>query len=227
MHEWHEAKVLSLAPTATGLDHLVVSVPDALAAAYTTAGQYTRLMVQGHSAGIYALASAPAKASTFEYLVKNGGSVVNAIASLTTDTALKISEPMGHGFPLERVGARPLWLLGTGSGLAPLRAVVKALLNQPQRPPQVTLLYGARNEMHVPFVQEFSEWQKQGIEVRLTLSQPPSGWKGLRGYVQAHVSDIGRGDGVVFLCGQKHMMEEAGRMLDLVGVGKERIFLNV
>ena len=49
----------------------------------------------------------------------------------------------------------------------------------------------------------------------------------LRGYVQAHVSDIGRDDGVVFLCGQKHMVEEAGRMLALVGVGKERIFLNV
>jgi NAD(P)H-flavin reductase len=227
MHEWHDGKVLSLTNAAKGLDHLVVSVPETLTAAYTTAGQYTRLMVQGRSAGIYALASSPGPGAPFEYLVKNDGSVVNAIASLTADTALKISEPLGHGFPLEQVGTRPLWLLGTGSGLAPLRAVVRALLNKHERPAKVTLLYGARNEVHVPFANEFSDWEKRGIDVRLTFSQPPPGWKGLRGYVQAHVSDIGRDDGVVFLCGQKHMVEEAGRMLALVGVGKERIFLNV
>ncbi len=226
MHEWHDAKVVSLTLTATGLDHLVVKVPAVLASAYKMPGQYTRLMVQGKTAGLYALAGAPGR-DTFEFLVKKDGSVVNAVSSLHAEADLKISEPLGHGFPLEGFDGRPLWLLGTGSGLAPLRAVVHTLLEKPARSAKVTLIYGARTPEHVPFGDEFADWKKRGIDVRITLSQAATAWQGLRGYVQAHLSEVGQGDGIVFLCGQKHMVDEASRMLSQVGVGKDRIFLNV
>ncbi|MBX7112867.1 MAG: hypothetical protein K1X64_00935 [Myxococcaceae bacterium] len=223
MHPWHDAKVVSRALTATGLDHLVVKVPLALAAAYKTAGQYTRLMVQGKVAGLYALAGAPGH-DIFEYLVKNDGA---AVSSLHAEADVKISEPMGPGFPLEGFEKRPLWLLGTGSGLGPLRAVVHALLEKPARPGKVTLIYGARTPEHVPFGDEFADWKKRGLDVRITLSQAATAWQGLRGYVQAHLSEVGQGDGIVFLCGQKHMVEEASQLLARAGVGKDRVFLNV
>lgn len=227
MHQWHDATVDSFTATAAGLHHLVVSVRPEATASYVTAGQYTRLLVQGQPVGAYAFASAPGSKSSLEFLVKDDSLFFNALSAPKGYPALKLSEAIGPGFPLARASGRPLWLLGTGSGLAPLRAVVQAVLNSPQRPSAVSLLYGARTESHVPFAGEFSQWQQQGVEVRVTLSQAPREWTGLCGYVQAHLAGVGHGDGLVFLCGQVQMMEETSALLEEAGVGKARIFLNI
>jgi NAD(P)H-flavin reductase len=148
------------------------------------------------------------------------------------DDRLTVTRAQGTGFPLERAldgeNHRSLWLFAVGSGVAPIRAVLEALLPRRSSVGDVALFYGARTRDDLAFSDRFATWAGHGITVRPVLSRPRDGWDGLVGYIQDHLpKQIPHpGAAVAFVCGLPEMDKAVHAALLERGVGPDQVFRN-
>ncbi len=226
---FHAVPIAELRNETPELVHLVLGdVPAELHAGYTTPGQYVQIQEGEGKPGFFALANGPAR-GRFEFLIKRGAPLADALAAKRAGETLRISAPAGKGFPLQEAAGHELLLLGVGSGLAPLRAVVHAVLDGSLKPRSVRFVYGARHAAALPFRSETKAWAQQGIAFEVTCSQAAAGsWDGPCGRVQALLEQAAPlpADGCVFACGMKDMVLDAKRILAAQGLPESRIFLN-
>jgi NAD(P)H-flavin reductase len=116
--------------------------------------------------------------------------------------------------------------IATGTGIAPFRSMLHWLLTEPGRHQdhQFWLLFGARREHDIYYREEFEHLAAEHPNFHFlpTLSRGEAGWKGLRGYVQEHLSEIvgTRTDMHAYICGLDKMVK-ANRGL-LKGLGWDR-----
>lgn len=189
-------------------------------------GQYAMLTVGEHSPMPFAIASGPGSL-TFEFLIKGGTPLTDALASLPTGAHLQLSAAQGPGFPLDRAVGRDVLLFATGSGISAIRSTLLAIRERRARFGEVTLFFGARTPTAFAYLDEHSEWESDQIRVVRTVSQPgESGWTGLCGYVQNHVAHVRFEDAVVFICGLPQMVDQVREMLLTKGIPAENMFVN-
>lgn len=113
-------------------------------------------------------------------------------------------------------------LIGMGTGVAPLRAMVQAALREARG--RVVLLVGARSEEYLLFRREF-EQLSEPFRYEPTLSRADSGWTGNRGHVQEHFARllVSVDEPWIYLCGNKPMVESSLGRLNELGVPPERV----
>lgn len=212
------------------LTHLSLSgaTPEFLAA-YQTPGQYVQIRAHGLKPGFFAIASAPGRPQT-DLLIKRGSPLADAIAATPPGGLLQVSIPAGRGYPFEQARGRNLLVIGVGSGIAPLRAVIQSIISQRDDYGAVSLIYGARTPASIPYSAEMDAWQGREIEVTRICSQPAEGaWNGPVGRVQdalksAHAQIDPRC--AAFVCGMKTMVEDVKAALGNLGLPPERVFQN-
>src|SRR5437762_1134726 len=80
-------------------------------------------------------------------------------------------------------------VFAAGSGIAPIRAVIRQILRNRYQHGTVILYDGARNPDEFAYSDEFPLWVKGGIKIRQTVSNKnTTEWKNDFGYVQ-HMLD--------------------------------------
>lgn len=136
------------------------------------------------------------------------------VAELEVGTAVFVSRPRGL-FVWEDHGGSTL-LVGIGTGVAPLRAMVQASLAAvPERP--LTLLFGARREADLLFGEELAELAARHatFSFQPTLSQAEASWSGRRGRVQAHLADVAAklSNPAAYVCGTRTMVLDCMEIL--------------
>jgi NAD(P)H-flavin reductase len=126
---------------------------------------------------------------------------------------------------MEKAIGNDLLLVGGGIGLAPLRSV--ALSHSNAR--KILLCYGARIPQLLMYMDEFPNWNADGVEVELTVDKPAEGWNGNVGVVtkllEKHDFDPERT--VVFVCGPSIMMKFCVRTLLSKGINGQNIFVSL
>jgi ferredoxin-NADP reductase len=133
----------------------------------------------------YSIASAPGEplAITVERL-KNGEVSPYLTEELHAGDELELRGPIGGYFVWEPTDDSPLMLLAGGSGVVPLRSMLR---HRPRTGSNVParLLYSSRTLPDVIYRGEF-DYHHDGVQVicTLTRSQPP-GWTGYSGRVNA------------------------------------------
>jgi len=191
-------------------------------------GQYVELFAPSapDDALPYSIASAPdpARPGELELAVGNG-SGRELLAALPVGSELQMSGPYGQLLwpaPMSLVSAlastgRGALMIGAGTGVAPLRALLQATLRDGRAEP-VILLSGFRSEGDVLWRAEFEELARDNprFSYALTLSQPAPSWRGLRGRVQKHAVELARelSQPTVFLCGSLAMVAEVRGLLE-------------
>ena len=188
------------------------------------AGQWVNIDVPtaaGVARRAYSVASAPSRehADQFELAVTRvdaGLGASQALHALPLGAQLAIDGPHGF-FTREQERAVPALLVGTGTGVCPLLAMLEDELAQPEGPP-LGLLFGCRGEGDVLFRERLEAWARDCPRFKLwvTLSRPAEGWSGLSGYVQTHLGAVlpalgGRPH--VYVCGLTKMVSEVRRVL--------------
>lgn len=169
---------------------------------------------------------------TLSFAVAPGATGVSKrLCSLEPGTLLLVDGPWGV-FTLDALDALAdacdhAVFVGTGTGLAPLRAMCEELLARKSRP-SVTLLQGCRSEKDVLWSELWSTWSAQFDDFRyeVTVSRPSPGWCGRRGYVQEHFDDLNlvSSSTMVFLCGRSAMIAESRKLLkERYGFDRRRI----
>ncbi|MHB8874138.1 MAG: ferredoxin reductase domain-containing protein [Myxococcaceae bacterium] len=228
MGDWFEGRVTAVGKAAEGLVELTLDVAGTpLPAAHAHAGQYLKAALEGVGEGFFAIASAPGEGDRIELLVKTGTKLGAALAELPPGARLRLSGPLGKGFPLERARGKDVLLFATGSGLAAIRPVVRVLLRNRASYGQVTLFVGVRTPSSFAYSRELDEWEAAGVRVLRTVSRPgPSGWEGLTGYVQAHLGELKVTHAVAFAVGQEEMVKGVTRALEARGLPPGSVFRN-
>lgn len=187
----------------------------------------------------YSLSSMPQEAPRLSVTVKRvpGGLVSNYLLdTVKVGQEIEVMAPLGHFAltPSPQV-SRSLVLIGAGSGITPLMAMLKAVLaTEPNS--KVLLVYGNRNEDSVIFKQQLETLEAGSngrLQVEHVYSQPlrPGGTHQHTGRLNRttllrilelrHEAPAAQAE--YYMCGPDGMMAEARAALDLLGVPDAQI----
>jgi 3-ketosteroid 9alpha-monooxygenase subunit B len=206
---------------------LVLDVPEALRPTFTyRAGQFLtfRVPVAGRRlVRCYSLASAPEVEGGWKVTVKRvaGGRVSNWMnESVRAGDVLEVMRPAGRFCLGAREGE--LVLLGAGSGITPLIALLKTALATTGR--RVRLLYANRDRGSVIFAAELDDWARRHPE-RLEVAHRLDVQHGFADEAAVRRFAEGSPGADFYLCGPPPFMEVAERGLLALGVAAERILI--
>jgi NAD(P)H-flavin reductase len=192
------------------------------------AGQYL-VVVRGGGRALYlpySLASAydSRRADEFEIAAAFQAGA-DAIDALPVGGVLEAEGPAGE-FTWQAQPRPAALLVGVGTGVAPLRALIQEELAR-KTPNRLLLLAGHRAPEDVLFHEDFR--QLSAAEPRFqcvpTLTGKHAHWLGNRGRVQTQLADAVRSLGPLdaYVCGRVDMVEEVVSALQVLGVAAERI----
>lgn len=224
MRSWHSAAIRGRTFIDDGLLELTLAVAGPVSAAFARPGQFHRLRVSPAQESMFAIASSPG-ATSFDYLIRRGAGVTEALASLPIGATLEATAPEGPGFPVEAARGHDLLLVCTGTALAPIRSVLGLVARSRADFGRVTLVEGHRTPAQLPWRAELRALPD--VEVHTIVTDGAPGWQGPVGLVQALVPGVVTADTVAFLVGQREMTDDVSALLGRAGVRRDRVFLNV
>lgn len=141
--------------------------------------------------------------------VGEGGYFSNRIHECAVGDTVLVEGPYGSAFTLVEKEVRPHIFVGAGSGIAPLRGMIRTLLLDPPAP-EIMLVYGFRKSVDFIFEKELSSYAASvpGFSLVTAHSRPDPDWKGLSGRVPDVLPSLfsGYSGQVVYICGHPEMV---------------------
>ena len=222
----HVAVVRDIRPLSRDVLHLALEVPggelDYLP------GQYMKVHLDDGATKNFSMASPPA-GGTVDFHVRRiaGGRFTDGLLrQLQANDTLEVELPLGTFF-LRRQDYRPLLMVATGTGLAPIKSILESLLDDPDCPP-VTLYWGMRTATDLYLHDEIRAWHSRLGEFRYVpvLSRPDSAWTGRRGHVQEAVAEDldDLSAYAIYLCGSPNMIVSAREAFRALGASMEHVY---
>ena len=207
------ATVAGVTPLCDGVVRLAVTVPGGVPA--YRPGQYMNVMLDDGHPRSFSMSSAPSR-GVLDFHVRRvaGGRFTDGVlARLRPGDPLEVELPLGS-FHYRATDERPLLMVATGTGIAPIRAMLDSLLDDPDCPP-VHLYWGMRTAADLYLHDEIAGWAGRLYDFRYVpvLSQAGPAWQGRRGRVQdAVIADgVELPDHAIYLCGSPAMIADAKR----------------
>jgi NAD(P)H-flavin reductase len=117
-----------------------------------------------------------------------------------------------------------LIFIGTGTGIAPLRSMIKDILANEEEY-EMKLIFGVRFEGHHCYENEFTDLEKLAPQFQYipVVSRPTEEWLGRQGHVQQNLDMIQPDNSQVFICGLPAMVEATTQKLLEKGFTQEQI----
>jgi len=175
----------------------------------------------------YSIASWPDGTNVFELVivkVENGLGTTYLFNEATVGTELTLRGALGV-FTLPDELDKELFLICTGTGIAPFRSMVHHLANHQIAFHRVHLIFGARTQTDLLYYDELKALEKRlpGFLYHPTLSR--ESWTGHHGYVHAVYKELCQGHPPAhfYLCGWKNMIDEAITTIKEMGYDRKSI----
>jgi ferredoxin-NADP reductase len=196
------------------------------------AGQYVSLGDHGQPVRKpYSIASSPAESvrtGNLEFLVQvvDGESPGAHLAALVPGRAIDIEGPAGSFVLTSGLRPRSAVLIGGGTGIAPLRAMLHQLIDETPGA-RVAVLQSARTPDELCYVAELRSLATAGriVLMETVTRDAPASWRGRRGRVDAAaLRELVDGpDAWCFICGPDSLVDGVPRLLSQIGVPAARI----
>ena len=162
------------------------------------AGQYVELLLRDGSRRSYSMASAPHLADQLELHVRHmpGGKFTDALFGLAQTAVkekdiLRFEGPLGTFF-LREDSEKPIVLLASGTGFAPIKAVVEHAIHKGVARP-MTLYWGGRRPQDLYMNALAEQWARELPSFRyvpvVSDALPEDGWTGRTGFVHRAVME--------------------------------------
>jgi len=195
------------------------------------AGKVVRLGLPGVSEpppGYFAIASEPNQKGYYEFVIKQRPGIAALLAELEYGASVEVDGPMGKGFDLSSFKGLDVYLLGVGTGIAPLRSVWRDLIPHREDYGEVAIYAGFLTPCHRLLTDELDSLAEHNIEVSVSVTTVGEAWDGPIGYVQdalqADAPD--GGNAVACLAGMNTMVDACRETLHNLGFNDSRILLN-
>jgi CDP-4-dehydro-6-deoxyglucose reductase, E3 len=164
----------------------------------------------------YSIASSPNQRDAIQLVLNrvSGGPGSEYLFGLQQGDRTSFRGPAGT-FVL-RDSPRDLLFVATGTGIAPIRSMLRALA-EASSSRTITLFWGLRSERDLYYQDELNCLRDRlpNFSFVTTLSQPSRLWRGATGYVtplvDAHLTDVANLE--VFLCGNGGMIRDVRAVL--------------
>lgn len=197
------------------------------------AGQYVDIMLPGSRRRSFSLANPPHDAELLELHIRRvrGGEFTQQLfESMREKTLLRIEGPLGQ-FWFREASLRPALLIGGGTGYAPLRAMLRHLLER-EDTRSLELYWGARSRIDLYEETRVNTWVRQYPNFRFVpvLSDPfpEDAWTGRTGLVHAAVladhPDLAAYD--VYAAGPPAMVEALRHEFTQAGLPPDQLFFD-
>ena len=200
-------------------------------------GQYVSLGIVSEGALIqrpYSIVALDGASDRVELFIRRvpDGALSSRLWALPVGARIRVGSPKGL-FVLDEADNRPRIFIGTGTGLAPLLAMLEAVAERGDDATSV-LVHGVSYRDELAYGYRICSWMAQGLPLiyRPTLSRPDDprnkGWRGFTGRADASVARLLdempmlRG-GVAYMCGNGAMVETCTRLLLEAGFAAEDV----
>lgn len=179
-------------------------------------GQYIDILLKDGKRRSYSLASVPAEGALLELHIRHvpGGLFTTQVfETMKVKDILRFEGPHG-GFFLREDSTKPVILLASGTGFAPIKSIVESSLQKGSTRP-MTLYWGCRKAEDLYMSELAARWAAQYPHIRYVpmLSEAGADWQGRTGFVhQAVMADLPDLSGhEVYACGAPPMIDAAKR----------------
>ena len=193
------------------------------------AGQFVEVSVAGIGEAPISISSSPTQKG-FEMVIRNAGSVTNAIHNLQPGDKLGIRGPFGSGYPVEEMMGKNLIFICGGIGLVPQRSFINFVLDNRSEFGNMDILLGTKSYQERFFQEEIAQWsQRNDTYVLETLDREHESWEGNVGVVTTIMPQFENNfsSSTVFVCGPPIMYKFVLMALFEFQVSKNNIFLNL
>ena len=180
------------------------------------AGQYVDLILRDGTRRSFSMANAPHDSAFLQLHVRNYGGPFSqhVFGAMKEKDILRVEGPFGTFF-LREDSAKPIVLLASGTGFAPIKAIVEHALHTGMKRP-MTLYWGCRVRADLYLDGLAERWQRDGILRYVPVLSEAGGsdnWTGRTGFVhRAVMEDFPDLSGhQVYACGAPIVVESAQR----------------
>jgi len=170
----------------------------------------------------YSIASPPSRPDVLTLLFNlvPGGPGSTYLFNLKEGDETHFKGPAGT-FRLRDDPARDHLFVATGTGIAPIRAMLLTMFEQ-DAACAVTLFWGLRSRQDLYYQDELAAWAKAHPRFTFitTLSRPEDGWQGERGRVTRLVEErvTSVNNLAVYLCGNSSMIQDVTGIIQKKGL---------
>jgi NAD(P)H-flavin reductase len=168
-----------------------------------------------------------------ELTIRAAGPATAAITSLEAGATGGFRGPLGAGWPVEAAYGHDVVVVTGGTGLAPLRPLLDALVAQREQFGEVRLYYGAKSAADLLFADELEAWDAaDAIDVAcrwLARAQRDAvkGGAGRSTVSAIHQASWDGSNTIAYVCGPERMMEATTIALAGRGITRDRVWVTL
>jgi sulfhydrogenase subunit gamma (sulfur reductase) len=194
-------------------------------------GQFVEVTVIGIGEAPISISSPPTRPGIIEICVRKAGSVTRALFGLQKGDLIGLRGPFGKGFPMDLLKGKDLLLVAGGLGMAPLRSLLQAVLDDRVSYGDLVLMYGARNPDDILFKYELlGLMNRTDIKYLLSVDVDEEGiWRQYIGVVTGLFQNVELKHETAYcaLCGPPIMYRFVIKELLKRNISTERIFVSL
>lgn len=193
-------------------------------------GQFIELTIPGVGEAPFTPSSRPSVKDMMEVTVMKVGKVTGRIHQLKKGDVLGLRGPFGKGYRLDEFKGKEILIVGGGCGFAPIRSLMYSLFEMRGEIKKLLFRGGCRIPKELVYKSEIEKWGKRkDLDLKLTVDEGDSEWKGHVGLVTTILDDIDIDckSGIAVVCGPPIMMKFVTRKLLEKGFKEENIYLSV
>ena len=232
LQPWRKGKVIRIDDHTPATKRFWIEVPE-LSSFDFIPGQFVTFDLPIHEkinkrVRSYSIASWPDGSNVFELvivLLEGGAGTHYLFNEVNVGRELTFRGALGVFVLKEDDLQRDVFLICTGTGVAPFRSMAHYIKMHDVPHKNVYLLFGTRTRKDLLYYDELCQLQKDlpGFQYIPTLSRED--WEGRKGYVHAIYEELcaGRQPASFFLCGWKNMIDEAKKRITDLGYDKKSI----
>lgn len=179
----------------------------------------------------YSIASWPDGTNFFELIIvldKKGAGTNYLFNEVVVGSELILRGPQGV-FILKEPLDRDIFMICTGTGIAPFRSMVHQIKNQGIAHQNIYLVFGCRTKNSLLYYDELTKLQESFAGFRYIPTLSRELWEGKSGYVHPIYESLctDRKPASFYLCGWKGMIDEAKKRILEMGYEKNSIHAEI
>ena len=227
---WRTGKVIRIEHETYNTRRYWIQLPE-LESFDFTPGQFVQLDFPIHEKPAkrwrsYSIASWPDGTNVFELvivLVEDGAGTPWLFNNVVVGSEIPVRGPQGVFILHEENLQKDLFLICTGTGIAPFRSMVHHISRHNIPHGNIYVIFGVRTQKDFLYYDEMRNLQLENYHYIPTLSREE--WTGKKGYVHAIYEEYccEKQDAGFFLCGWKNMIDEAKQRILAMGYDKKAI----
>ena len=235
LQPWRTGKLISIENETSDTKRFRIAVPD-LDSFDFIPGQFVTLDLPIHEKAnkrwrSYSIASWPDGTNEFEMVIvldRRGAGTPYLFEGVEVGSELNFRGPQGV-FTLREPLDTDIFLICTGTGVAPFRSMVHYIRDHHVPHQNIYLIFGCRTKDTLLYYEELKDLQQslQGFKYIPTLSREE--WEGHTGYVHSIYESLCK-DGkpaAFYLCGWKGMIDEARDRIEALGYDRKSIHIEI